>query len=162
MIAIRSAVLFAAAFILFASPAVAASDSFEDALKSSSALYEQSRFQEAIPYAEKALAIAERELGTDDVAYAALLDNLAALYEAEMLYAKAQPLYRRALDLRAKEYGARHPEVVNSLINLALIYDALGDYAAAKKMDARATEIIDDFTPTQCQNFFTAAGYEPD
>ncbi|HJN59492.1 MAG TPA: transposase, partial [Alphaproteobacteria bacterium] len=23
-------------------------------------------------------------------------------------------------------------------------------------------EIIDDFTPTQCQNFFTAAGYEPD
>ncbi len=89
MIAIRSAVLFAAAFILFASPAVAASDSFEDALKSSSALYEQGRFQEAIPYAEKALAIAERELGTDDVAYAALLDNLAALYEAEMLYAKA-------------------------------------------------------------------------
>ncbi len=79
-----------------------------------------------------------------------------------MLYAKAQPLYRRALDLRAKEYGARHPEVVNSLINLALIYDALGDYAAAKKMDSRATEIIDAFTPTQCQNFFTAAGYEPD
>ncbi|HJN60581.1 MAG TPA: hypothetical protein QF630_06005, partial [Alphaproteobacteria bacterium] len=25
-----------------------------------------------------------------------------------------------------------------------------------------AAEIIDDFTPTQCQNFFTAAGYEPD
>jgi arylformamidase len=23
-------------------------------------------------------------------------------------------------------------------------------------------EIIDDFTPIQCQNFFTAAGYEPD
>ncbi len=23
-------------------------------------------------------------------------------------------------------------------------------------------EIIDDFTPTQFQNFFTAAGYEPD
>jgi|TARA_B100000315_G_C14374056_1_gene494350 transposase len=23
-------------------------------------------------------------------------------------------------------------------------------------------EAIDDFTPTQCQNYFTAAGYEPD
>ncbi|PPR22704.1 MAG: hypothetical protein CFH38_01129, partial [Alphaproteobacteria bacterium MarineAlpha10_Bin1] len=23
-------------------------------------------------------------------------------------------------------------------------------------------EAIDDFTPTQCQNFFTAAGYEPE
>ena len=143
MIALRLATLAAAAAILFASSALAASDSFEDAMNSSSALYEQGRFQEAIPHAKEALAIAEREFGADDVACAAVLDNLAALYEAEMLYAKAQPLYRRALDLRAKEYGARHPEVVNSLINLALIYDALGDYAAAKKMDARATEIIE-------------------
>jgi tetratricopeptide (TPR) repeat protein len=143
MIAIRFAVLVAAAVILFVSPVNSASDSLEDALNSSSALYEQGRFQEAIPYAEKALAMAEEKFGAENVACAALLDNLAALYEAEMLYAKAQPLYSRALDLRVKEFGARHPEVVNSLINLALIYDALGDYGAAEKMDARATEIIE-------------------
>jgi len=92
---------------------------------------------------DEALAMAEEKFGAENVACAALLDNLAALYEAEMLYAKAQPLYSRALDLRVKEFGARHPEVVNSLINLALIYDALGDYGAAEKMDARATEIIE-------------------
>jgi len=37
--------------------------------------------------------------------------------------------------------------------------------AAARTIDELwqiIAEIIDDFTPTQCQNFFTAAGYEPD
>ena len=143
MIASRFTALFAAAVILFSSPAFAASDRFQDALDSSSTLYEQGRFQEAIPHAKEAIAIAEHEIGTDDVAYAALLDNLAALYEAEMDYAEARPLYRRALEIRVKAYGLKHPEVVNSLLNLALIYDALGLYGDAEKMDTRATEIIE-------------------
>ncbi len=98
----RFAVLFAAAILLFSSPAFASSTSFGDALKSSSELYEQGRFQEAIPYAKEALAIAEREIGADHVAFAGLLDNLAALYEAEMRYAEAQPFYNRALNIRVK------------------------------------------------------------
>ncbi len=43
-------------------------------------------------------------------------------------------------------------------------YRATGE-AAARTIDELwqiIAEIIDDFTPTQCQNFFTAAGYEPD
>ena len=143
MFAARFAALFGAAILLFSSPSFAASTSFQEALKSSSELYEQGRFQEAIPHAKQALTIAEQEIGTDDVAFAALLDNLAALYEAEMRYAKAQPLYRRALDIRVKTFGAEHPEVVQSLINLALMHDALGEYGAAEKMDARATNIIE-------------------
>lgn len=87
MIASRFAALFAAATILFSSPTLFASGSYQDALSSSSTLYEQGRFQEAIPHAKEAIAIAEREIGADDVVYAALLDNLAGLYEAEMNYA---------------------------------------------------------------------------
>ena len=37
--------------------------------------------------------------------------------------------------------------------------------AAARTIDElwqTIAEAIDDFTPTQCQNFFTAAGYEPE
>ena len=143
MIASRFAALFAAATILFSSPTFSASGSYQDALSSSSTLYEQGRFREAIPHAKEAIAIAEREIGADDVVYAALLDNLAGLYEAEMNYAEARPLYRRALDIRVKAYGSTHPEVVNSLLILALIYDALGDYVAAEMMDERATEIIE-------------------
>ncbi len=143
MIISRFAALYTAAIVLFSSPAFAASTSYEDALKSSSELYEKGQFQEAIPFAKQALALAEQEVGTDDVAFAGLLDNLAALYEAELRYVEAKPHYQRALDIRVKIYGAKHPEVVKSLINLALIYDALGDYRTAVKMDARAIEIIE-------------------
>ena len=143
MIVSRFAALIAAATLLFSSPALAASKSFEDALQSSSELYEQGRFQEVIPLAKKALAIAERQIGTDDAAFASLLENLATVYEAELQYDKAHPLYQRALDIRVKVYGSNPPEVVNSLLNLTLIYDALGDYGSAGQMDVRATEIIE-------------------
>ena len=89
MIISRFAALFTAAIVLFSSPAFAASTSYEDALKSSSELYEKGQFQEAIPFAKQALALAEQEVGTDDVAFAGLLDNLAALYEAELRYVEA-------------------------------------------------------------------------
>mgnify|MGYP006165736359 CR=1 FL=1 len=137
------AALFAAAILLFSSPALSSSSGYEEALKNSSGLYEQGRFQEAIPCAKQAIAIAEQEIGVDDAAFAGLLDKLAVLYEAEMHYAKAQPLYLRALDIRIKAFGPRHSKVVESLINLALVYDALGEYFAALKMDARAIEIIE-------------------
>lgn len=139
----RFAALFTAAILLFSSPAFANSTSIEDAIKSSSELYEQGRFQEAIPHAKNALAIAEQEIGMETAVFADLLDNLAAIYEAELNYELAQPLYRRALDIRVKVYGAKHPEVIKSLINLALTHDALGEYDAAVKMDARASEIIE-------------------
>jgi tetratricopeptide (TPR) repeat protein len=83
------AALFAAAILLFSSPALSSSSGYEEALKNSSGLYEQGRFQEAIPCAKQAIAIAEQEIGVDDAAFAGLLDKLAVLYEAEMHYAKA-------------------------------------------------------------------------
>ncbi|MDA0231367.1 MAG: tetratricopeptide repeat protein [Proteobacteria bacterium] len=143
MISSRFAAVFAAATLVFSCSAFAASNNLESALNSSASLYAQGRFQEAIPHAKEALAIAGREMSVEDVAYAEVLDNLAALYEAELDYTEARPLYRRALDIRLQKYGPKHPEVVNSLINLALIYDALGDYSAAQKLDARATVIIE-------------------
>ena len=44
--------------------------------------YFEGRYQEAIPFAEKALALGEREFGRDDPNTAALLNNLAVLYRA--------------------------------------------------------------------------------
>ena len=81
--------LFTAAILLFSSPALSSCTGYKEALKSSSALYEQGRFQEAIPFAKKAISIAEQKIGADDTAFAGPLDKRAALYEAEMHYAKA-------------------------------------------------------------------------
>ncbi len=52
-------------------------------------LYAQGRYQDAIPFAEKALKLGERELGRDHPELAASLNNLAALYRAQGRYAEA-------------------------------------------------------------------------
>ena len=58
-----------------------------------------SRYVEAEPLCELALAIREKALGPEDPLVAESLNILAALYRAQGEYAKAEPLYGRALGM---------------------------------------------------------------
>ena len=69
------------------------------------------------------------------------LNNLAALYETQGQYAKAEPLYQRALAIREKALGPEHPDVAASLNNLAVLYHAQGQYAKAEPLYQRALAI---------------------
>lgn len=60
-------------------------------------LYQAGKIEEALPLAERALAIREGALGTSDRRVAAALGNLAALRMASKDYDRAEVLYRRAL-----------------------------------------------------------------
>ena len=52
-------------------------------------LYQQGRYSEAEPYAKEALRLGTEEFGPNDPNTAALLDNLALLYQAQGHYAEA-------------------------------------------------------------------------
>jgi len=106
-------------------------------------LYNQGRYQEAIPIAKRALAIHEKALGPEHPAVAQSLNNLALLYYSLGDYAKAEPLYKRALAIYEKALGPdEHPQLVAaSLNNLALLYYSLGDYAKAEPLYKRALVI---------------------
>ena len=104
-------------------------------------LYGEGKYDEAIPFAERALAIQEKALGPDHRQVATYLNNLAELYRAKGAYAKAEPLYQRALMIREKTIGPDHPEVAQSLNNLAVFYDAEADYAKAEPLYQRALAI---------------------
>jgi esterase/lipase superfamily enzyme/tetratricopeptide (TPR) repeat protein len=89
------------------------------------------KYAEAIPLAQKALALAEKKGATSpDVANA--LDTLASLYEAQNNYAEAEPLLKRSLAIREQAPG--QPGVAASRERLAVTYDKLGRAA-----DAQAT-----------------------
>ena len=89
------------------------------------------KYAEAIPLAQKALALAEKKGATSpDVANA--LDTLASLYEAQNNYAEAEPLLKRSLAIREQAPG--QPGVAASRERLAVSYDKLGRAA-----DAQAT-----------------------
>ena len=68
-------------------------------------LYRQGHYADAIPLAERALAINEKVLGPEHPNTANSLNNLAALYQTTGAYDKAEPLYQRALAIREKVLG---------------------------------------------------------
>src|SRR5580658_3420397 len=68
-------------------------------------LYQAGRYAEAIPLAQRALAIREKALGPNHPAVAQSLNILALLYDGQGRYAEAEPLYKRALAIREKALG---------------------------------------------------------
>ena len=104
-------------------------------------LYGAGRYDEALPLAERALAIREKAFGGEHAAVAQSLNHLAMLHEAKGDYARAEPLYQRALAMREKLHGPEHPEVAAMLNNLAGLYYVKGDYTRAEPFYQRALAI---------------------
>jgi tetratricopeptide (TPR) repeat protein len=104
-------------------------------------LYSEGKFGEAVPLAERALALREKALGPMHPDVASSLNDLATLYWAQGAYPKADPLYVRALDIREKALGPMHPLVATSLDNLATLYWAQGAYPKAEPLYVRALDI---------------------
>jgi CHAT domain-containing protein/tetratricopeptide (TPR) repeat protein len=104
-------------------------------------LYSEGKFQEAIPFEERSLALRVKVLGPRHPDVAESLNNLAGLYKAQGAYAKAEPLYIHALDIKEKALGAMHPLVANGLNNLASLYSTQGAYAKAEPLYIRALDI---------------------
>jgi tetratricopeptide (TPR) repeat protein len=83
-------------------------------------LYQQGKYNEAIPLAEQALAIRKKQLGDNHPDTATSLNNLAGLYRSQGRYAEAEPLYQEALAIIKQQLGDNHPATASSLNNLAL------------------------------------------
>ncbi len=72
-------------------------------------LHAQGRYQEALPFAEKAVRLGNQEFGPDHPTTATSLYNPALLDNAQGKYPEAEPLVKRALAVREKSLGPDHP-----------------------------------------------------
>ena len=104
-------------------------------------LHQAGRYDEAIPLAERALAIFEKELGAEHVDVAKALSIVAECYSAKGDYARAESLSQRALSILGKVSGTESAEVATLLNNLGSLYREKGDYARAELMLERAAKI---------------------
>ena len=104
-------------------------------------LYEAGRYDDAVPLAERVLAIREKTLGAEHPEVATALNNLALLYRVKGDYGRAEPLYQRTLAIEEKALGPEHPNVAQSLNDLADLYQITGDYARAEPLYQRALAI---------------------
>ncbi len=106
-------------------------------------LKNEGKYNQAIPLAERLLAITEKVLDKEHPYVAESLNNLAQLYYAQGSYEKAEPLYVRSLAIREKVLGKEHPDVAESLNNLAELYRAQGKYQKAEPLFMRSLAIVE-------------------
>jgi CHAT domain-containing protein/Tfp pilus assembly protein PilF len=104
-------------------------------------LRKEGRYNEAIPFVQKALKLGEQEFGLDHKTTATLIYNLADLYRVQGRYSEAEPLYKRVLAVNEKVLGPQHSSVAASLNNLGMLYHAQGRYADAEPLYMRAMAI---------------------
>jgi CHAT domain-containing protein/tetratricopeptide (TPR) repeat protein len=101
-------------------------------------LHGRGKYKEAAAIAEKALALAERTLGSDHPNTLICVNNLGFMHVAEGRYDKAEPLYKRALAAKERVRGPEHPDTLTSVNNLAELYRTQGRYAEAEPLHRRA------------------------
>lgn len=84
-------------------------------------LYQAGKYDQAVPIAESALALAERLHGLDDPTVVSNLKTLALLLENAKRFDEAEPLRRRALAIDEKNRGLDDSTVASDRINLELL-----------------------------------------
>ena len=104
-------------------------------------LYGEGKYDEAIPLAERALAMREATLGPEHMDVGESLANLAELYHQHGDYGRAVPLLQRSLGIYEKSLGPEHPFVATVVSNLAVLYADKGDYARAEPLLQRSLAI---------------------
>src|SRR5271157_3811196 len=154
-LAISSFVLLALGFVILAYLASLTKDDGLDAMNQQiNQLIEQEKYQEAIPIAERAVAVAKRVRGSEQPETVDTLDNLGFLFQKIGDYAKAEPLYREVLRIRQKvllpedptsalsfNNALYQPAAAESLANLALLYKDMCEYSKAEPLYQEALRI---------------------
>lgn len=104
-------------------------------------LYDAGKYGDAIPIAQRALALAEKLHGPDHPTVGTALNSLGLLYRAQGRYAEAEPLYRRFISIREKSLGPDHPNVATALNNLAVLFKVQGRFREAENLYKRSLAI---------------------
>lgn len=98
------------------------------------------RDAEALPLAEKALNLADKEYGAESGEKALSLNNLALIYKRQGDYEKAADLYRRSLVISERIVGPKNPSLLVTFNNLAATYEAMGLPEQADKIYQEARQ----------------------
>ncbi|MGI8788321.1 MAG: CHAT domain-containing protein [Pyrinomonadaceae bacterium] len=104
-------------------------------------LWRDSKYKQAQPLAERALAIREKESGANTLDFASSLVTLANITGDNGEYDTSESLYLRALAIKEKLLGKDDLSVSSILNNLGLLYEDKGDYVKAESLLRRALEI---------------------
>ncbi|MCB1883161.1 MAG: tetratricopeptide repeat protein [Geminicoccaceae bacterium] len=121
----------------------ALADGLSDTYDAGFRLFREERYEEALPYFEEALALAEARFGPSDPGLSVELNNLAEVLRHLGRYDEAEPYYKRALALDESSKGKDEPGLATSLNNLALLYRGQGRYDEAEDLYKRSLDLLE-------------------
>lgn len=101
----------------------------------------RARYVEAEPLYTRALEIVEQQSGVEDLRAAAIVNNLALLFQDQGRYAESEAFHRRALTTRQQQLEEQHPDIAQSMNNLGSVLEARGQYAEAEDLYQHALHI---------------------
>jgi TonB family protein len=104
-------------------------------------LYEEKKFDAALPLAKRAVELREKALGPDHELLASSLNNVAGIYLATEKFGDAESLYKRSLGILEKKFGTESKYLLNTLESLALTRFVQRNYGDAEKLYLRALAI---------------------
>jgi CHAT domain-containing protein/Tfp pilus assembly protein PilF len=106
-------------------------------------LFAAGKYDEALPLAERALELSEKELGPDDVYVAYLLDEVGWLYSNKSNYARAEQLFQRALTIDKQRLSLEHPQTAAALLGLGDVYSRTNEYGKAEELLQQALTLTE-------------------
>ena len=101
-------------------------------------LSQQGRYSEAVPLAERVLAIREEALGSNHPQVALALYSLAILFTSQGRYADAEQLFIRSVAIDDKVFGPDNTVSATTLSDLAELYRIQHRYADAEPLAKRS------------------------
>ena len=101
----------------------------------------QGRYQEALPFAKKAVRLSEKEFGPDHPYSGILLSYMALLYHKLGRPTEAEPHYKRAFAILEASLGPENPDFAITLENYAELLRATDRSDESKKLETRAATI---------------------
>lgn len=107
------------------------SDDFRALNDQLSRLFNEGKYAEAVPLAERYVFIARQRYGEKHSEFGVAILWLAESYRYQGRYTEAEPLYKRAVAIFEETRGPRNNSVASSLHNLSLLYRAQGRYSEA-------------------------------
>jgi len=129
-------------------------------------LFNEQKFDEALPLAKRALQIREKLLPGNDLRLATSLSFLGDLYIVKRDYGAATPILQRVLKIREEQFGPDDPRLLTTLDRLAALYRSRRDFDRAVPTYTRALLMYGRLSGVNTPDFertsdaFTCLAYE--
>jgi serine/threonine protein kinase/tetratricopeptide (TPR) repeat protein len=107
----------------------------------------ESKYDEALADAKRALELELRALGPDHPIVAGTYHQLGNIYFQTAQYPEAVDSFQRSLAIRQRTVGQDHPLLVKPLVGLANVYGDSGDHDRAFAMYQRALAVLKRVNP---------------